>query len=77
MVLNLESSNKIKEYLNEVCDQVRWKKSHEIISEEIECHIIDQKNAFISQGLDNKTAIDKAILEMGDPVDVGTEVDSV
>lgn len=77
MVLNLESSNKIKEYLNEVCNQIRWKKSHEIISEEIENHIIDQKNTYLSQGMDVDNATDKAVLEMGDPIDVGTELDSV
>lgn len=77
MVLNLESSNKIKEYLNEVCNQIRWKKSHEIISEEMENHIIDQKNTYISQGMDVDNATDKAVLEMGDPIDVGTELDSV
>lgn len=73
----MEPSNKIKEYLNHVCAQIRWKKSHEIISDEMEDHIIDQKNAFMSKGLDEETATDKAILEMGDPIDVGTELDSV
>ncbi len=77
MVLNLEPSNKIKEYLNKICDQIRWKKSHKIISEEIEDHIIDQKNAYISHGMDAEDATDKAILEMGDPINVGTELDSV
>lgn len=73
----MESSNKIKGYLNKVCDQIRWKKSHEIISEEMEDHIIDQKSAFMSEGLDEETATDKALLEMGDPIDVGTELDSL
>lgn len=77
MVLNLGSSNKTKEYLSKVCDQIRWKKSHEIISEEMENHIIDQTNTFISQGLDEEVARDKAILEMGDPISVGTELDSI
>lgn len=73
----MQSSNKIKDYLNKLCQQIRWKKSHEIISEEIEDHIIDQKETFMSQGMDEETATDKAILEMGDPIQVGTELDSV
>lgn len=71
----MEYPTKIAKYLETVCQQIRWKKAHNIISEEIENHIIDQKNAFIDQGLDEDTAIDMAIKEMGDPVIVGTELD--
>lgn len=35
----------------------------------------DQKNAFIANGLDEETATDKAIKEMGDPILVGSEFD--
>ena len=65
----------IQEYINTVCEQIRWKRAHNAISEEIEGHIIDQKNAFIQSGLDDKTATEKAIIEMGDPVTIGTELD--
>lgn len=76
-VLVLEQSNKIKEYLKTVCEQIRWKKAHEIISEEIEDHIVDQKEAFLAEGLSDEEATNRAILEMGDPVIVGTVLDSV
>jgi len=33
--------------------------------------MIDQKSAFVAEGLDEEAAIDKAIEEMGDPVLVG------
>lgn len=65
----------IHEYIKTVCEQVRWKKAHDVISSEIEGHIIDQKNAFIQGGLDDKTATEKSIVEMGDPVTIGTELD--
>lgn len=71
----MEQYNKIKEYLNSVCEQVRWKKAHGTITKELENHIIDQKDAFISQGITEDKAIEKAILEMGDPVLVGSELD--
>lgn len=64
------SNIKIQEYIHSVCNQVKWKKSHVYISNELENHIIDQKNAFISQGLNEDKAIENAITEMGDPVDV-------
>ena len=76
-VLNLQKSNKINEYLDKVCEQIRWKKAHSMITEEIKNHILDQKDAFLSQGLDDETAINKAILEMGDPITVGTDLDSI
>ena len=71
----LQQSNIISEYIKTICEQIRWKKAHGPISEEIEGHIIDQKNAFINNGLDDKTATEKAIMEMGDPVLIGTEFD--
>lgn len=65
----------ISKYINTVCDQIRWKTAHASISEEITNHIVDQKNAFLAIGLDEKTATDRAIREMGDPILVGTELD--
>lgn len=65
----------IKEYIQTVCEQIRWEKAHASISKEIEDHIVDQKTAFLNSGLDDKTATEKAIMEMGDPVLIGTELD--
>ncbi len=76
-VLVLEQSNKINEYLKTVCEQIRWKKAHSIISKEIENHIVDQKEVFLAEGLSAEEATNKAILEMGDPVIVGTGLDGV
>ena len=71
----MEGSNKISEYLKNVCEQIRWKKAHRVISKELEDHIVDQKDAFISQGMEEDAAIEKAIQEMGDPIIVGSELD--
>lgn len=71
----MQYSTKISKYLETVCEQIRWKKAHPVISEEIKGHIMDQKDAFMEEGLDEETAIDKSIKEMGDPVFVGTELD--
>ncbi len=71
----MQEVDKIKGYINSVCEQIRWKKAHEVIGEELENHIIDQKTAFLSQGIDEETATNKAIAEMGDPVLVGTQLD--
>jgi len=71
----LHKDSKISDYLKEVCNQIRWKKAHDVISEELENHIIDQRDAFIQMGMDESTATEKAIKEMGDPILVGSELD--
>ena len=67
----------IKSYLDTVCEQIRFQKAHDIVKKELQSHIIDQTDAFIEQGIEKETAIQKAIAEMGDPVLVGTELDRV
>lgn len=71
----MESFKNIKKYSQTVCDQIRWKKAHAYITEEIENHIIDQRGAFIGQGMPEDQATDEAISQMGDPVTVGTQLD--
>ncbi len=72
----MDSFDKIKKYSQAVCDQIRWKKAHDYIAEEIENHIIDQRDAYIEQGMSEDQAMDEAILHMGDPVSVGVQLDS-
>lgn len=71
----MESFKKIKKYSQTVCEQIRWKKAHGYISEEIENHIIDQRGAYIVQGMSEDQATDEAIMQMGDPVTVGAQLD--
>ncbi|MCO1603092.1 permease prefix domain 1-containing protein [Desulfosporosinus nitroreducens] len=71
----MQQPSKITEYLETVRQQIRWKKAQLPVLEEINNHIIDQKNAFISEGLSEEEAADRAIAEMGDPVVVGEQLD--
>lgn len=71
----MKQFDKIDEYLNNVCDQIRWKKAHGFVTRELEDHIIDQKDTFLSEGMSEDKAVEKAIEEMGDPVTVGMELD--
>jgi cell division protein FtsW (lipid II flippase) len=73
----MEPSEKIHEYSESVCGQIRWKKAHSVISKEIENHLIDQRDAYIANGADEITATDNAIFQMGDPVVVGTQLDRI
>lgn len=71
----MSKPNKIADYLKTVCDQIRWKKAHATVSRELEDHIIDQKNAYQNNGIDEEKATDEAIRQMGDPIMVGTQLD--
>lgn len=66
---------KIQDYARTVCAQMRWKKAHAVVSDEIENHLIDQRNAYMTDGMDENAATDQAIAQMGDPVIVGTQLD--
>lgn len=65
----------IKQYSATVCDQIRWKKAHAVVATEIENHIYDQRDAYLQSGEAEEAATEKAILQMGDAVMVGLELD--
>lgn len=71
----LPQSNRIADYLDTVRRQIRWKKAQNPVLEEIQNHLLDQKDAFIRDGDDEETAVLKAIAEMGDPVVIGSQLD--
>ena len=71
----MNSSEQFKHYTEKVCEQIRWKKAHGVVAQEIENHLIDQKNAYMDMGDSESTAEEKALLQMGDPVAVGAALD--
>lgn len=73
----MKQSDKIDNYIKTVCEQIRYKKVHNNISKELKNHIDEQMESYILQGLDEESAINKAIKEMGDPITVGLEFDRV
>lgn len=66
-----------KEYLETVLEQIRFEKAKRMISDELENHIHDQKEAFMLNGMDEKEAYEKAVDEMGDPIEVGIAMDRI
>ena len=65
----------IKGFMDTVCSQIRYKSIHKSISDELTDHICEQKSQYINQGLDEEEAVKKALQQMGDPVQVGKELD--
>ncbi len=68
-------SEAFKRYAEQVCAQIRWKKAHPAVAEEIENHLTDQKNAYLAAGDPESIAEEKALLQMGDPISVGAALD--
>ena len=68
---------KKEEYLRCVTDQIRCKKACPGIEKELEDHITDQAEMYLKKGMTEEQALKKAIAEMGDPVQVGVELDRI
>lgn len=68
---------RIEDYLRLVTSQIRCKKACPCVEKELENHIMDQMDTYVKAGMDKEEALDKAILEMGDPVEVGVELDRI
>lgn len=66
----------LQEFLQSVCQEIRYKSVHRGVIRELTDHIEDQKYEYIARGLDEVTAVQKAIEEMGDPALVGKQLDN-
>lgn len=66
-----------RDYLELMTGQIRCKKMCPVIVKEVEDHIEDQKQAFMAEGMKEEEAEKAAVEEMGDPVEVGVEMDQI
>ena len=66
-----------EEYLHTLTEQIRCKMARGTIEQEINDHIEDQKAEFLSEGMSQTEAEEAAVREMGDPVEVGLEMDRI
>ena len=66
-----------EEYLHILTEQIRCKMARATIEQEINDHIEDQKAEFLGEGMGQTEAEEAAIREMGDPVEVGLEMDRI
>ena len=75
-MLVTQQRNETQTFLNAVCEQVRWKQAHETITRDLSDHIEDQTEAYVRGGMNSVDAAERAVKEMGDPVDVGLLMDA-
>ena len=60
-----------------LAEQIRYKKALPMIEKELEDHMEDQKKDFLASGMTEKEAEAAAVMEMGDPVAVGVDMDRI
>lgn len=67
----------VYEYLVLVEQQIRQKSMSQEIVRELRQHVDDQAEAFCEEGMDPDAAMERAVEEMGDPVETGILLDQV
>lgn len=66
-----------QEFLQQVCSYVRSKTMHREIARELEDHIEDHMDSLMESGLSLEEAENKAIEAMGDPEEIGRELNKL
>lgn len=67
----------LSEYIETVTEQMRCKRAHAMVAKELENHIVDQKQAYIKEGMEESRAEAEAVRQMGDAVEVGALMDHI
>lgn len=67
----------MEEYMNLLMEQIRCKKAHPYIREEIQGHIEEQTRENIALGMSKEEALESAVQDMGSPVEVGIALDRI
>lgn len=62
------------QFLNTVLQQIKYRKIHPEISAELNSHIDELIEQYVSSGMDQDKAEEKAIRQMGDPVIIGAKL---
>ncbi|NMA70189.1 MAG: hypothetical protein GX958_12360 [Desulfitobacterium sp.] len=65
----------VRDYIEKICNQIRWKKIRPVIAKELKNHIDDQIQSYVSSGMEFDEATEKALIEMGDPLEIGLAFD--
>ena len=64
----------VTDFIDRVLGQVKYKKAHRIIHEELRSHIEELTELHISDGMSEDEAVSKAVLKMGDPIVIGKQL---
>lgn len=67
----------IKKFIENVCNEIKYKPVRKGISDELKNHLEELKEEYILRGEDENTAEEKAVLQMGDSHLIGKELNKV
>lgn len=67
----------MEEFIKTLTEQIRCVKARQGIAQEISNHILDQAEAYEQTGLEYDKALERAVQEMGDPVEIGISMDRI
>lgn len=67
----------IKEYLNMVCEQIKYRPIRNEIYDELQNHIEEEKENYMQEGIEEKEAERKAIAQMGDAIEIGKSLNKI
>ena len=67
----------IKSYLNNVCKEIKYEPAKKVISEELEIHMKEIKEDYIKDGIDEITAEEKAVNQMGNAEEIGKSLNKI
>lgn len=75
--MDLLANQRVKIYMDTVCSCVKFKEAHSEIRSEIATHLIDTVEEHEKEGSTREEAIDMAIKQTGDPLEVGRQLNKV
>lgn len=67
----------IRDFLENVCEQIKYKPIRNEISEELKNHIEEHKETYMLEGLHEKEAEEKAIEQMGNAEEIGKRLNKI
>ncbi len=73
----LTKNARIEAYINDVCSQIKFREVHPEIKLELEAHIHDIVNDYLSKDFSEDEAVDKAIAQMGQAAIVGKQLNKI
>lgn len=68
---------KYNEYMESLLEQIQDNRAKILVREEIKNHIEEQCEAYECEGISHKKALEESIRQMGNPVDVGIELNKI
>lgn len=67
----------MEEFIKTITEQIRYEKVRNHVARELSDHISDQAQAYEASGESHEKALERAVREMGDPVEIGVALDRI